>query len=92
MRRPRTIWSLSNTFTSVFKGLKPSPQFKVMATRHADLQREAEPQKIKFAVLPATEAIQVLKREPKDTNAILHVNTRLQRQMAGFPSFLRLHA
>jgi len=26
--RPRTIWSLSNAFTSVFKELDPIPQFK----------------------------------------------------------------
>ena len=26
--RPRTIWSLSNAFTSAFKGLDPIPQFK----------------------------------------------------------------
>jgi hypothetical protein len=29
--RPRTIWSLSNTFTSAFKELDPSPQFKATA-------------------------------------------------------------
>jgi hypothetical protein len=26
--RPRTIWSLSNTFTSAFKELEPIPQFQ----------------------------------------------------------------
>jgi len=26
--RPRTIWSLSNAFTSAFKQLEPIPQFK----------------------------------------------------------------
>jgi hypothetical protein len=26
--RTRTIWSLSNAFTSAFKGLDPTPQFK----------------------------------------------------------------
>lgn len=26
--RPRTIWSLSNAFTSAFKELDPIPQFK----------------------------------------------------------------
>lgn len=40
----------------------------------------------KLVVLPTTEAIQVLKREPKDTNAILYVNTRFQRPAEGFPS------
>jgi hypothetical protein len=29
--RPRTIWSLSNAFTSAFKQLDPIPQFKVTA-------------------------------------------------------------
>ena len=29
--RPRTIWSLSNAFTSAFKGLDPIPQFKATA-------------------------------------------------------------
>ena len=38
-----------------------------------DVQREAERHKVKMLVLPTTEAIQVLKRESKDTNAILHV-------------------
>jgi hypothetical protein len=30
--RPRTIWSLSNSFTSAFKELDPIPQFKATAT------------------------------------------------------------
>jgi hypothetical protein len=29
--RPRTIWSLSNAFTSAFKELEPIPQFKSTA-------------------------------------------------------------
>jgi len=29
--RSRTIWSLSNAFTSAFKGLDPIPQFKATA-------------------------------------------------------------
>jgi hypothetical protein len=29
--RPRTIWSLSNAFTSAFKSLDPIPQFKATA-------------------------------------------------------------
>jgi hypothetical protein len=29
--RPRTIWSLSNAFTSSFKELEPIPQFKATA-------------------------------------------------------------
>ena len=33
--RPRTIWSLSNAFTSAFKELEPIPQFKATVTfRH----------------------------------------------------------
>ena len=38
-----------------------------------EVEREAERHKIKLLVLPSKEAIEVLKREPKDTNAILHV-------------------
>ena len=29
--RPRTIWSLSNAFTSALKELEPIPQFKLTA-------------------------------------------------------------
>jgi len=29
--KPRTIWSLSNAFTSAFKELDPIPQFKATA-------------------------------------------------------------
>ena len=29
--RPRTMWSLSNAFTSAFKELEPIPQFKATA-------------------------------------------------------------
>jgi hypothetical protein len=29
--QPRTIWSLSNAFTSAFKELDPIPQFRVTA-------------------------------------------------------------
>ena len=29
--RPRTIWSLSNAFTSAFKELEPIPRFKATA-------------------------------------------------------------
>ena len=29
--RPRTIWSLSNAFTSALKGLDPVPQFRATA-------------------------------------------------------------
>lgn len=29
--RPRTLWSLSNAFTSAFKELDPTPQFKATA-------------------------------------------------------------
>jgi hypothetical protein len=31
--RSRTIWSLSNAFTSAFKELEPIPQFKATAKR-----------------------------------------------------------
>jgi hypothetical protein len=38
-----------------------------------EVEREAGRHNIKLLVLPTTEAIEVLRREPKDTNAILHV-------------------
>ena len=38
-----------------------------------EVQRKADRQKVKLLVLPTIEAIEVLKQEPKDTNAILHV-------------------
>lgn len=38
-----------------------------------EVEREAERHKIKLLVLPTKEAIELLKRGPKDTNAILHV-------------------
>jgi hypothetical protein len=37
--RPRTLWSLSNAFTSAFKQLKPIPQFKVTAKLGGYLDR-----------------------------------------------------
>ena len=36
--RPRTIWSLSNAFTSAFKELEPIAQFKVTAKLGAYLE------------------------------------------------------
>ena len=38
-----------------------------------EVEREAERRKIELVILPTNRAIQVLKREPEDTNAILHV-------------------
>jgi hypothetical protein len=38
-----------------------------------EVRREAERLKIKLLALPTIEAIEVLKKAPKDTNAILHV-------------------
>jgi hypothetical protein len=36
---PRTVWSLSNAFTSAFKELDPVPQFKATARLGEFLQR-----------------------------------------------------
>src|SRR6202453_2308925 len=36
--RPRTMWSLSNAFTSAFKELDPIPQFKATAKLGAFLE------------------------------------------------------
>ena len=36
--RPRTLWSLSNAFTSPFKELEPIPQFKATAKLGAFLE------------------------------------------------------
>jgi len=38
-----------------------------------EVKREAERRKIKLLVLPTLRAIEVLNREPADTNAVLHV-------------------
>jgi hypothetical protein len=38
-----------------------------------EVRREAERLKIKLLALPTAEAIEVLKQEPEETNAILHV-------------------
>jgi hypothetical protein len=38
-----------------------------------EVEREAERHKIKLLVLPTIDAVEVLKRDPKNTNAILHV-------------------
>ena len=37
-KRPRTMWSLSNAFSSAFKGLDPIPQFKATAKLGAFLE------------------------------------------------------
>jgi hypothetical protein len=37
--RPRTMWSLTNAFTSAFKGLDPVPQFRATAKLGQFLQR-----------------------------------------------------
>ena len=38
-----------------------------------EVEREAERRKIELVILPTNRAIEILKREPADTNAILHV-------------------
>ncbi len=38
-----------------------------------EVKREAKRRKIKLLILPTTEAIELLKGNPKETNAILHV-------------------
>jgi hypothetical protein len=38
-----------------------------------EVKREAKHHKIELLILPTTEAIKVLKGNPKETNAILHV-------------------
>jgi hypothetical protein len=38
-----------------------------------DVKKEAQRRKIELLILPTREAIDVLKRNPEDTNAILHV-------------------
>jgi hypothetical protein len=38
-----------------------------------DVKREAKDRKVELVVLPTTEAIEVLKKHPKKTNAVLHV-------------------
>jgi hypothetical protein len=38
-----------------------------------DVKREAKDRKVKLVVLPTAEAIKVLEKHPKKTNAVLHV-------------------
>ena len=38
-----------------------------------EVQREAERHRVKLLILPTVQAIEVLQRDPNDTNAILHV-------------------
>jgi hypothetical protein len=38
-----------------------------------EVKREAERRKVELLILPTREAIEVLKKDPEDTNAILHV-------------------
>ena len=38
-----------------------------------DVQREAERRKVKLLILPTLQAIEALRQDPDDTNAILHV-------------------
>jgi len=38
-----------------------------------DVKREAKDRKVELVVLPTAEAIKVLKKQPKKTNAVLHV-------------------
>jgi hypothetical protein len=38
-----------------------------------DLKREAKNRRVKLVVLPTAEAIKVLQKQPKKTNAVLHV-------------------
>jgi hypothetical protein len=38
-----------------------------------DVKKEAQRRKIELLILPTSEAIEVLKKNPEDTNAILHV-------------------
>jgi hypothetical protein len=44
------------------------------------VKREAQRHKIKLLILHTNDAIKVLKREPKDTNAILHVTCKTYRE------------
>ena len=37
--KPRTLWSLSNAFTSAFKELEPIPQFKATANLSGFLEQ-----------------------------------------------------
>ena len=39
----------------------------------AEVKREAKRRKIELLILPTVQAIEVLEREPADTNAVLHV-------------------
>jgi hypothetical protein len=38
-----------------------------------EVKREAERRKVKLLILPTSKAIEILEKDPEDTNAILHV-------------------
>jgi hypothetical protein len=38
-----------------------------------EVEREAKRRKVELLIVPTAEAIEILKQQPKDTNAILHV-------------------
>ena len=46
----------------------------------ADVKREAKDRGVELVVLPTAEAIKVLQKHPKKTNAVLHVTCRLTRE------------
>ena len=56
--RPRTIWSLSNAFTSAFKELDPIPQFKATAKLgeflEARFSRSFSPERRQRSAVPST--------------------------------------
>src|SRR4029453_7613398 len=52
-----------------------------------DVKREAKDRKVKLVVLPTAEAIKVLEKHPKKTNAVLHVTCGLTHPvLPGQPS------
>lgn len=53
-----------------------------------DVKRDAARRKIELLVLPTTKAIEALKENPKETNAILHLLNRPgQRALPGQDTF-----
>jgi hypothetical protein len=38
-----------------------------------EVEREAKRRKVELLIVPTAEAIEILKQQPKNTNAILHV-------------------
>jgi hypothetical protein len=71
--RPRTIWSLSNAFTSAFKELEPIPQFKATAKLGEFLEARFSRRSSQRATRPAAPIQSIIKSPPPGARLIMPV-------------------